>query len=205
MFYGMDSGQFNALSHQQVDDFFTPERLMHIYGKIRDYPKEDVFKSSVDWERLFPTTNISVVDEHWDNTILVLDEAYKASSNLKIIDPLTKEDNSSIINAAAEAINRASVIYVLGYGFDKNNNVRIGIDHSLRANDKSRKKVLFTNFGNSDRINKAASRLFLGVPNMFSFGQPSVIERFGGRFYYERSVRDVYGAFELDFDSMEDL
>jgi hypothetical protein len=63
---------------------------------------------------------------------------------------------------------------------------------------------MFTNFNHSDRVNKAASRLFFHTPNQFSFGQLFVKEANGGRFYYEKSIRDVYEALELDFDSLED-
>jgi len=187
---------------KDVDEFFSPKRVLHIYGKIRDYPKEDVLKSSVDWDQLFPNSR-DLDRENWENSIFVLDEAYEASANLKVIDPHTKADNSSEISAAIEAINTASVVYILGYGFDKNNNKRIGLNASLLLNEnKSPKCVMFANFGNSDRINKSSSRLFFGKIDQFGISMPFAYER--GGYYYEKSIRDVYQALEMDFDSLED-
>jgi hypothetical protein len=139
----------------------------------------------------------------WENTILVLDQAYKASFNLKVIDPHTKKENSEEITAAVKALEEASVVYILGYGFDKNNNERLGVDESLYLiGRESPKCVMFTNFGNSERINKSASRLFFHNTNQFSFGQTEPKE--SQQFYCEMSVRNVYEALELDFESLED-
>ena len=196
---GLRAIEFFDASH--VDEFFSSERILHIYGKIRDYPKEDVLKSSVDWERLFP--NSARDQENWENSIFVLDRAFEASGNLKVIDPHTKGENSKEICAAAELIKNASVVYILGYGFDRNNNERIGLDKSLYLlNSSAPKCVMFTNFRDSDRINKAVSRLFFRVTNQIAVGQPFIRE--DPRYYCEKSTRDVYEALELDFDSLED-
>ena len=65
------------------------------------------------------------------------------------------------MEAAKEALARANCVYILGYGFDENNSKLLELSKLLRL-DGSRKAVLFTNYGNINRVNKNASRVFFG-------------------------------------------
>lgn len=64
------------------------------------------------------------------------------------------------------------------------------------------KSVFFTNFGDINRVNKRASKLFFGVDHKIFTGSPAV-EHTGNDNLYERSIRTVYEALELDFESFE--
>ena len=106
----------------------------------------------------------------------------------------------------SEAIKKAAVVYILGYGFDKNNNDRLKLNDSLKFSKLTFPKgILFTNYGDSDRVNKTASRLFFDHPSQFWHGRPRpMVWQEAGK-YCEKSVRDVYEALELDFDSLENF
>jgi hypothetical protein len=85
---------------------------------------------------------------------------------------------------------------VLGYGFDDNNNSRVGLNDVFKAMSK---KFLFTNFGDLNVINKRASLALFGVPHVFL--EQSIWSGRGN--YAEKSTRNVYEAFEKDFDAVE--
>jgi hypothetical protein len=92
-------------------------------------------------------------------------------------------------------------VYILGYGFDDNNNKRLGLRDSLAYNYQNDKCILFTNFNGINRIKKTASRLFFGRSDR-SFNVPEGEPTQGH--YFEMSTRDTYEALELDFDTLED-
>lgn len=89
-------------------------------------------------------------------------------------------------------------MYILGYGFDENNSLRLRLRDNLGSSKPTRLSVSFTNYGNVNRINKRASNLFFGNAVHFSPEAPQI--EFGNQTYYEKSHRDVYEALELDFD-----
>ena len=91
-----------------------------------------------------------------------LDRCLVASQSIRTIDPHEKEMNDAELKLAISWIDSAKVVYILGYGFDDNNNRRIGINISLRLSEISKKVVMFTNFEDRNTINKKASRLFFG-------------------------------------------
>jgi hypothetical protein len=82
--------------------------------------------------------------------------------------------------------NHAQVVYILGYGFDTQNNRRIGLDPILRTSNKA---VMFTNFGHIPAINKKASKLFFG--NHDEFLSKDTVGGLKDR-YFEKSGRNVY-------------
>jgi hypothetical protein len=101
--------------------------------------------------------------------------------------------------SAKESIREAKCVYILGYGFDENNNTRLGLSKSLHEKNKC---VLFTNSNNSNRINKSASRVLFNNPNQFFTLSVHGHQMEG--YYFEKSVRDTYEALELDFDALEE-
>jgi hypothetical protein len=92
-------------------------------------------------------------------------------------------------------------VYILGYGFDRNNSERLGLREGLAYEKADNVKVMFTNFNNINRVNKRASRLLFRTARHFS-PAGGAVEESDGR--YERSIRDVYEALELDFESLEE-
>ena len=96
---------------------------------------------------------------------------------------------------------KADVVYILGYGFDENNTNRIGLDTGLAR--PSPKNVMFTNFGDVNRVNKKAGRALMGNFSVFLPNSPQLLT-FAPSGYVEKSVRNVYDALELDFDELED-
>jgi hypothetical protein len=185
-------------SSSDIENFLAPERFFHVYGRLTDD-----FTTDLELDLFLEDfMHAQPGSPPWENCIAALDHAYKACQGLNVIDPQAKGNNLNEIEAAATAISKAKVVYILGYGFDKNNNERLKLDTSLFLN-VTHKCVMFTNFKNSERINKAASRLFFHNLRNFGAGQPVVVEN-PGSFYCEKSIRDVYEALELDFDSLED-
>jgi hypothetical protein len=69
---------------------------------------------------------------------------------------------------------------------------------SLRRSSKSR--VMFTNFEDRNTINKKAAHLFFDSNDTFLDKATWGDLRSS---YYEKSIRNVYQAFEMDFDSLE--
>ena len=94
----------------------------------------------------------------------------------------------------------AKIVYILGYGFDENNNERAGLRQYL-GQGRLNKTVMFTNYNDLNIINKKASQLMLnrydGFDGKTSVGNP---ENDG---YAEKSVRNVYDALEMDFYALE--
>ena len=94
-------------------------------------------------------------------------------------------------------------MYILGYGFDRNNSERLGLSRTLRLDMRNQityKHVYFTNLGDVNRVNKAASKLFGAPANEFAPGR--YIYR-SDPFHAEKSVRNCYDAMALDFDEIE--
>jgi hypothetical protein len=151
---------------------------------------------NLNWER---STGHGIEQYHLDYKEF-LDAVYEKSLGIRVIDPKDKEANRAVIDAARKEIDHAEIVYILGYGFDKNNSERLDLSKSLRYTSSStRKHVLFTNFGNQDRIRKRASGIFLGQPHRFAMSVETT-----GTGDYERSVRNVYDALELDFETLDE-
>ncbi len=133
----------------------------------------------------------------------MLDRICDASEGLRTIDPDDKTLDKDLIESAKQAIEQSGCVYILGYGFDANNNARIGLHKSLRHGKGRNRAVMFTNFGDINRVNKQASKLFFHTFDRFLPPRAIDGEPDGG-FFYEKSIHNVYEALELDFDSLED-
>jgi hypothetical protein len=191
---------------KDIDKFLGNGRVLHIYGSISEEPPNigvDLF----DRRRQYLQSRellleVQKVDQQ-KNYQTLLDLAFDASKGLRTIDPGEKHLNKDLIKSASEAVEQAACVYILGYGFDANNNARIGLHNSLRAGKGRKKAVMFTNFGDINRVNKQASKLFFRTFD--GFLPPKAIEgKPDGKFFYEKSIRNVYESLELDFDSLED-
>ena len=185
--------------NEDVKSFFSSDRFLHIYGAIRpevraskiDFTTQDTDTDHLSWEEK---------PAYQTNYRELLDQIYEASRGLRVIDPHNKGADQKLIETARRAILAAKSVYILGYGFDENNSERLGLRQSLdyEANQKS---VYFTNFGNINRVNKRASKLFFGNDVHFPPGEASI--ETAGHCIFERSVRDVYEALEFDFESFK--
>jgi hypothetical protein len=196
----------DLLEQADVDKFLTDDRIAHIYGSVHQKIPTEVdaidfagaqnlgqpFKLPLDHAKEFLPRK------------MLLDQCLEASQNLRTIDPQDKEENQEILSLARRWMQESKVVYVLGYGFDQNNNQRIGLDPFLdnKSSPSSGKTVMFTNYRNMNTVNKTVSRLCYGnydtfLGDRFVYGNPA-----GGN-YVEKSTGDVYEALERDFYALE--
>lgn len=191
----------NGLSHIElfqradIEKFLANDRVVHVYGKVREDPLEPPAQlkwldRSPGWERV----SWLQIQEYKE----FLDQIYHSSRGIRTIDPDDKGADQSAIRSAANAIQNATYVYILGYGFDENNSARLNLRESLRSVKPNRQRISFTNYGNANRINKRASNLFFRDETHFS-SEGSQVETLN-QSHYEKSHRDVYEALELDFD-----
>jgi hypothetical protein len=180
-----------------VDQFLCGSRIVHVYGKVRDL--SDLNTNSLNWEvqTKNPTTDVYDLLRYQTEFQEFFNSVYKASLGLRVIDPFDKNTDSENILVARAQIAAANRVYILGYGFDEHNSERLGLQEYLRYSGSYNKSVGFTNFGDINRVNKRASQLFFGNTASFPPGEPPI------RNGYEKSVRNVYDALELDFDLPE--
>jgi hypothetical protein len=184
-------------------------RILHVYGRLRKDPPWQ--PTEINWEafggvslagRTRAQTN---PPQFWTDVSAILDHAHEASQGLQIISPeKALVESGSVpdhIEKARRAIAEAECVYILGYGFDALNCELLNLPKYLHM-DRSAKAVMFTNYNNSGVINKNAARL-LGL-------HPHELLPEGGRYVphrnslCEKSVKDVYSALALDFDSPEE-
>jgi len=142
------------------------------------------------------------VDELWIQTTTLFDTVYDASLRIRTIAPHEKTIDPGV-QAARCAIEKASCVYILGYGFDPHNSELLELPKHL-ALTKTRKAVMFTNFGNYNVVNKNASRVFFGSRDRILSNMPDVIGGETDGFLCKRSIHNVYDALAQDFDSPEE-
>jgi hypothetical protein len=203
----LEQALYQGLRHIQlfdaadIDEFLANDRIMHVYGKVRERPTEPA--PALNWSeqgRDPKGLGLSALIQYYSERKVFLDHIYAASRGLRVIDPEDKETDKEIIKAATKAAAEAKRVYILGYGLDPNNSERIGLPKSLHYGT-SKKSVMFTNYGDINRVNKRASKVFFGAQNQFNPGGHSIVAQRDA--LYERSIRDVYEALELDFEPFE--
>jgi hypothetical protein len=185
---------------EDVKKFFTDDRVIHVYGTVRECPpivrpiNFEVHSNQPEYHDDLPARQKDYKD--------FLDEVFEASKTIQVIDPYDKHKDEKKIKSAQDAISNAQVLFILGYGFDENNSIRLDLRRHL-AHPKP-KAILFTNFRDINQVNKKAAQLLLGSAGGFMPPNPPIMGNFQEGWYYEKSVRDVYQAMELDFDSLEE-
>lgn len=200
LYKALNQVNFLQSDSNSVKRFMEQEdRFIHVYGQIR--PVSEVL-------------NVPVLNERghdWYNKKMdILNAASKAAENIRII-PELKNGNVSVLDLAKSKIAEAENVYILGYGFDPQNNGRIGLEQLSRASRKN-KEIYFTNYGDKDSINKRVNRLW-GLGNGENIESHDIAYYRGGPNYishltrkrddansYDRSTQDVYTALESDFD-----
>lgn len=174
-----------AFDESGIREFLSGDRVIHIYGKVGD-----PYDNPIEISQPVPSGDGPGAEKF----VAMIDSAYKASHELLTIDPHDKEKNISLIENAKSIIAVARQIYILGYGFDPNNNRRLELGEYLSArNDVSLPTVSFTNYGDGNRVNNHASILCFRVPGTLRKGVYV-------RGHCEKSDRDVYHALETDFE-----
>jgi hypothetical protein len=185
----------NFLNRENIKKFFEDNRFIHVYGQIKE--KHD-FNFS-------PVAKDTSINGSWLYQMRpILDAAYKA--DIKAILDSKNDHEDTRLKYARERIEKAHDIYILGYGFDRENSKRLGL-----ANTRAQ-RIFFTNFQDFNSINKRVNDLFkldeMSADGVFYTGGKSDIWRIAVRYgqkrlvspCYERSTRDVYEALEKDFD-----
>lgn len=206
LYQGLGSMKFMKGRFPDVDRFLQ-DRFIHVYGAIRDNPYGD--------SKIIEAPPALRTLEKYKS---ILDQAYKASKGIRTIDPDDKED-LNLSKKTKEIIDEALNVYILGFGFDANNNKRLGLECASRNGIEgnavcykrnTEKNVFFTNFEDKNSINKRVGQLFTGDPATFlqdkskiNTGAKNAYAPDWSGFYswhYEKSTKDVYGALESDFD-----
>jgi hypothetical protein len=187
--------QFSA--DDLLERFFSDNRVLHIYGKIREDPLADP-----------PELNFDALSDRQQRTdrrtavYALLDNIYDASKTIRTIAPLEKTIDSTV-QFARSVIAEASCIYILGYGFDPHNSRLLALPEHLELG-KTHKTVMFTNYNNYNVINKNASRVMFRHRDKILSDMPSIVGSETDGYLCERSIRNVYDALALDFDSPEE-
>jgi hypothetical protein len=190
-------GNIEQFDAPDVQNFIKDNRIMHVYGKVREPGSVD----SMDWSTPWGNKQAHEDPTYHGMFKSFLDVVYASSQSIRVIDPADKESDKKVIKAARKVISNAKCIYILGYGFDENNNKRLELSKALYYQD-NKKCVLFTNYNNVNRINKSASRVLFH--NSAHFLNSPVEGDQTKNYYFEKSVRDTYEALELDFESLEE-
>ena len=110
------------LDAPDVGEFFKADRVVHMYGKIREMAAVKI--PSFDWNEAIRNIRDGGSQSRCKE---FLDITYAASKGLRVIDPADKESDEHAITVAKKLIKEATCVYILGYGFDENNNKRLGL------------------------------------------------------------------------------
>lgn len=184
LFRGLES--LELFEHECKKKFYESEFVHHVYGKVRSNGFEN---------REYGTFAIGSEGESATEAQM-LDRAWKASTDIRIIGD-EREVNQDVV----DLLTCANRVFILGYGFNHENNVLLDLDQSLKATSDSKKRIFFCNFRNLNRVNKLVGKLILNDPTRFVKEDMYDSTRGGeGGFYVEKSSKDVYGALSEDFD-----
>ena len=195
----------DMIKEEDVRRFLEKDRVIHVYGSVHPgIPLADEYVdphvASNFGQMLSGHGNLQ---RDITSRQKFLDQCLVASNGLRTIDPHDKAQDKTILDAAKRWIDDANVVYILGYGFDDNNNDRLDLRNSLRVKPGNRKSVMFTNYGDLNTVNKRASRVFYGTYDKFLTGYVHGFPSNGD--FREKSIRTVYEALEKDFDVIESL
>lgn len=187
LFRGL-SASLGYFGQEEIDDFFLHGRFIHMYGKARQVSCRDFSPINIQWG---------------DGKSPDFKKIYEASQWIKTIQGVDKDDDFSEVK---KVIHQAQRIIILGFGFDDRNCDRLGFNNDFVSNS-SCQSICFTNYGDSDKINKRVNKLF-GLGDYFYRGGTNFIRRGTGvtssdnpvRMSFERSTVDVYRALAEDID-----
>jgi hypothetical protein len=185
--------------------FFEGNRFIHIYGKVREDAAEPApFNLGLFGGGLLGGQREPNSATYSDDVKSFFDTIYEASKGIRTIAPREKTVEASV-ECARRAIAEANCVYILGYGFDENNSSLLDLHKSIELQNTN-KTVLFTNFGDNNRVNKKAARVFFGNlrADWLLSDKPAILGDFRGSYLCEKSSRNVYDALAFDFDAPEE-
>lgn len=189
IFKAIDQTEF--ITQEQKDEFYK-NRVFHVYGQIREGAFENTHFGS------FP--NLENTSQSYEIYKDALDKAWESAQLIYTI-PEEKASNEKILEVAKTKIRSAKKVFILGYGFDQENNKKIGISSFLNADNAFHKKVYFTNFLDSNRINKRMGIMCANAEDKFINKLIyQTVTKTGSINHFEKSIKDVYGALASDFD-----
>jgi hypothetical protein len=190
--------RFNS---NDIETFLSEDRITHVYGAVEDLSEEQIAGLKLgmidEVAESFGALELHKAQE----AVYILDQVWQSGKMLLVIDPEHKNEGQAQFDIAKRQLIGSSVVYILGYGFDENNTERLGLREvaGAKADAGADNYFMFTNFGDSKRVSKAAGRAlcrgfgtFLGANSAMS-----------GGCYFEMSTRDVYQALSLDFDDAD--
>lgn len=198
----LETSIYNGLSNTDIfteEDInkFIQNSVSHVYGQI-----STDFKNRNNPFALGPRKdhdNHSINEYIWYKSLFEV--AHRSAGNIRTINGEEKEDKD-ILDLSRRVISQSQTIYLLGYGFDTTNNRRLDLSNEL-IEEYHQKRVFFTNFEDSNIINKRASHIFWGHNDdkkSFVPPNPTTHGQYRRPPYFEKSTRTVYEAFEKDFD-----
>jgi hypothetical protein len=201
----LERALYNGLRHidmlapDDIETFLSGDRVIHVYGRVHENSRESL--PDLKWSEQSRDLKGVGVGRGQEQVLLnyktFFDYIYNSSQGIHVIDPDDKETNDDKIKTATEEIGKAEYVYILGYGFDTNNSDRLRLPMALHYQRAKGKFVFFTNFRDINRVTKRASEVCFGNSGGFAPGQ---LIKIAASTLYERSLRDVYEALELDFD-----
>ena len=203
---------YNFFAPENITEFLSDGRIRHVYGALKfgnvvnnnfgaeiyDRMQEDLTSPKLSGQfssRLPKPDQQFAIRGH-------LDMCWEASKLIKTIEEVNKDELVLIHRECGDLIEKAKVIYILGLGFDQNNIERIGLNR-VTGRHPTATKIFYTNFRDSNKISKAAAKLFGGDQNDFVKNIYNEMNKLTGAIQVEKSTRDVYGAFANDFDEPE--
>jgi hypothetical protein len=179
-----------------IQTFLGGNRITHVYGRIRRDPF--LAPPQLDLQALAGPVGAQKPDLQWQQSVDLMDRIYEASSGLNIISPGKAAAVTNDILAARRNISEARCVYILGYGFDRANSELLELPEHLRLAG-SQKKVMFTDYKDGGVVNKNAARLFGISPNELLQPGGHIVPSGAG--WCEKSIKNVYDALAVDFDS----
>jgi hypothetical protein len=189
-----------VLNQEIVDQFLSRDRLLHVYGSIRDFSNKmaDPIRSDLMPTGFLPFQPPRPSDLYraWKE---VLDIAFAASKRIKTIAPHEKVVDGETLSSARVALQAAEDIYFLGFGFDQTNCELLDVEKAIRG--PNLKQIRFTNYGDLPKVNMAAATGMFGASEAYYFFDQGQIGRSPSGLIatWQRSRLNVYDAFEKDF------
>ena len=182
---------------------FFEDRILHVYGCVHSRIPTEADSIDLNVMAELGKRGNHADAEKLEQRMRLVDKCWDAAQRLRTIDQHDKDHEGEAIRSAVAHVRDAKVAFILGYGFDANNNKRIGLDQMSIT--RGVKTVLFTNFGDPNSVNKKVSNLLM---DSFSYFLRESIQTNADRskdpFYFEKSTGDVYQALERDFDAVEE-
>uniref|UniRef100_A0A7C4XHP2 SIR2-like domain-containing protein n=1 Tax=candidate division WWE3 bacterium TaxID=2053526 RepID=A0A7C4XHP2_UNCKA len=196
IFRGLESNE--RIPNEDKIEFYNRKNLVsHVYGSVR----RNGFENTQFGDFFLLDTSFGSNDSpKAKNAKICLDKAWSAAQSIFTI-PQKKSANEDVLKIAKETISRAQTVYILGYGFDTTNSELINLKDLAVSSAESpaiHREVYFTNYGNSNRVNKSAGLLLVDDGNIFleSFMAPMTLTQGS---YCEKSTKNVYDALAYDF------